>query len=402
MLSGKPHLLRNIKLLYALNFFANSSFILPIYILFGKDFLGLSYLQAGSFLLVSWFTSIAFDFLGGLVADKAGRKQAYLLGIAIQILTLVPFLITKSYGVLLISSVISGIGVALSSNSVDALVYEEVAAYGDKKIYQHASATAQIFVFTGRVFASVLGGFAYSIHPLLPYVLYGIALIAAFIACYFIRIGKAIEAPKSMNYLEMVKTSLSFYKGNLTLIKFVAIGGLFFLWADLLFSHYQPIYIELGVSSFTLGILFSLLSVFSALGAYLMRKFPDTRSPHAIQSLSILGILATGVLFVILKLPLILAAPIPMALISGFINPNMRLYINNHAPDNVRASVLSLASTILNIGSGIGFLLSFYIADHFNKTTALIIVLIGAGLTLLVNNFLHVKERPIESATISI
>lgn len=63
--------------MYAAYFFANSSFALPIYILFGTQYLGVGYLYAGLLAIVPWFVALFFDFLGGAVADRAGRKSAY-------------------------------------------------------------------------------------------------------------------------------------------------------------------------------------------------------------------------------------------------------------------------------------------------------------------------------------
>ena len=140
------------------------------------------------------------------------------------------------------------------------------------------------------------------------------------------------------------------------------------------------------VSSFTLGVLFSAISVGSAFGSHLMRKLPDKLSAHSIQSVELLGVVSTSLLLVVLKLQIALAAPMPIAVISGFMYPNIRLFINSHVTNRARASALSLATTIFNIGTGIGFLFSFYMADHLSPNTILATVLIGPVASLLLNS----------------
>jgi MFS family permease len=144
MKSPQKRLQKNIRLLYAVEFFTNSYFTLPINIFFGKEYLGLSFLAAGSLVFADRLTSFIFDFLGGAVADHIGRKQANVIGISIQIACFIPFLITRSYPILLISVAISGIGAALSSNSIDSLIYEEAKSIHQEKSYQKSLATVLV------------------------------------------------------------------------------------------------------------------------------------------------------------------------------------------------------------------------------------------------------------------
>ncbi len=278
MLSETQNLKRNFKLLYCLNFFLNSAFTLPIYILFGREYLGLSYLQAGSFLLVSWFVSIVLDFFGGVFTDKIGRKKAFVYGMVIQIATFIPFLLTKSYPLLIISSVLNGIGVALSSNSIDALIYEQAIVVGKKNDYQHANAISQVFVFLGRIYATILGGLSYKIDPRLPYLLYIVALCLVLITGLVMKTDNIVKRSENGKYLNLVSTAFKVYKNNLALLKFVIVSGIFAFWADMLFAYYQPFFIEQGVTSTTLGFLFATISIGSAAGSFMMRKLPDKLS----------------------------------------------------------------------------------------------------------------------------
>lgn len=389
---------RNIRLLYVINFFNSSMFILPIYILFGTQYLGLNYLQAGSFFLVNLFVSISLDFLGGVMADRVGRKQTFMLGMALQVVTYIPFLFTKSYLILLFFAAVNGVGIALASNSVDALIYEEANRADEKKAYQHANANVSIFEYFGRIIASVIGGFAYNIDPRFPYAMYILALVLALIAGANLLVNNNYNQGQKPHYYKLLKTAFRTYSNNLLLLKFVAVGCAFAIFADMLFFFYQPFFIEQNVSSSLLGVLIAAISLFSAFGSYLMRKLPDKISATAIQTVELMGVIATGLLLVVLNIPLAFVAPLIMGLISGFMYPNMRLFVNNNTTNNVRASVLSLATTMFSIGTALGLVFSLYLADQIEPNSILIIIIAGSILTLFANIFIKVPKKLVTRA----
>jgi MFS family permease len=391
----KNHVLsRNFLLYYAVYFFSNSLFTLPIYFLFGKEYLGLSYFLAGSFYVVSFIVMIGLDFWGGLTADKFGRKRAFTYGVLFQIAGFVPFLLTKSYPVLLLGAAATGVGLALAQNSVDALVYEQALELKQTKQFNVASSNAQMFLFVGRIMASVLGGLAYKLNPRLPFGLNIVALVIALIAGASMVFDETTlkKQAKQNSHMALMKSAFTLYKENLHLLKFVIVSLFFYLWADMLFLYYQPYFINLGVQASTLGYIFAAISVFSAIGSVMMRRLPDKFSATAIQSLTLLGVITSSFLLIILKVPLAFAAPMFMGIISGFNQPLLRLYVNQQATNHVRASVLSVATTAGNIGTGLGFLAAIALADYVKATVVLSIILVGAILTLSVKTIVHPKS----------
>lgn len=360
-----------------------------IFILFGREYLHLDYFRAGSLFFIGWFVSISLDFYGGVVADRIGRKRAALYGICLQIVSYGPYLFCKSYTVLALMSVVWGIGVALSSNSLHALIYEQVAQLKikGKESYAHISATSQIWLFTGVGLATVIGGYAYKIDPRLPYGLMMITLFVAGLLTCFIRVPVELEEALISDDTPIVRTALKTFKKNNSLRNFVIVSFWAGLFGDLLFAYYQPYYIDLKVSAVTLGLLFGGLRVASAFGAFLMRRLSDTASPPAIQVLNIVGMLVTAGLMLVLKLPVVLAAPIILGITSGFVEPNMRLYINKHAVDSARASALSFGTMIMNFGVGLGFVVAFYLADQVSATVILGIISVGSSATLALRMF---------------
>lgn len=95
----------------------------------------------------------------------------------------------------------------------------------------------------------------------------------------------------------------------------------------------------------------------------------------------------TASLLYVLKLPIVLAAPLFLGITSGLVEPNMRLYVNKNATNSVRASVLSFSTTTMSFGVGIGFVLAFFLADRVSAHSVLGLVIIGAVVTIALRLF---------------
>jgi len=379
---------RNFRLIYAINFLLKSEFTLPIFILFGKEHLGLSFFQAGSFFIVMYLTYTLTDFFGGTLADSYGRRRLFFWGVALHFLGFLPFVVTESYPLLLVASVVSGLGIAFSSSNFDALIYEQAQELGKQKEYQRGNANTQIFTFLGRIYASLLGGVAYVLLPTLPFLLTLAALVLAFFVGTKTKFSTSIEEEAAEHVETITKAAVRTYRKNYELIRFTVTFALTVLLADLLFSYYQPYYIKLNVSPTTLGLIYTGISALSAIGSFLMRKLPDRFSAHTINGFQILGVLLTSLVLYSLEVPLVYFAPLILGVVSGFGMPNLRLFVNKHTANRVRVSVLSIATTVMNVGIVTGMLLAYGLADNNSARAILGIVVAGSLVLLFVNSLL--------------
>jgi predicted MFS family arabinose efflux permease len=380
MLEVTSRLRRNIRLLYTIKFLEASYFSDAIYVLFGVHYLHLTYFQAGSLFFIGWFVSIAFDFWGGIIADTIGRKRVKVIGLGLHVLAYLPYLFTKSYPILIVASIVEGISLALGSNALDALIYEQAVESKAEGTYKRLNAFSQIWLFAGIALASVIGGAAYLLDPRLPYALTIGTLVLALLATLLIRIPPSLEQAVAMEDgpdSSRVRQAISTVRHNRALATFVTVSFFAGIVSDMLFSYYQPYYIHLSVGALTLGILFMVVRIVSGAGSYLMHVLPDHISPQAIQLLPILLGLVTVGLLMTLHLPIVLVAPLFMAIGSGLNEPNMRLFINKHAKNSTRAATLSIGSGIMNFGVGLGFVAGFYLANNFSNSVSLRVILIS-------------------------
>ncbi|MEJ0073465.1 MAG: MFS transporter [Candidatus Saccharibacteria bacterium] len=385
---------RNFRLLCTFNFFNAASFTLPIYILFGTHYLHITYLEAGSFFLTSWFLSLALDFIGGTMADKYGRKRTFTIGLLLQILGVLPFIFIKNYPLLLAAAILTGFGMALYTNTVSALFYEQAIELKRKAYYQHANPTMLSFSYLGRIMASIVGGIAFKIHPTLPYILTASSLALGLVAGLGTKFSATVEAHMEHKSVGGVSgAALRVFTSNPALLKFILVVGLLCAWGDYAFTYYQPYFIQHGATSTTLGYLFAAISLFSAIGTLAMRKLPNRLSAQRINSITLSGVILTGLLLAVLHLPAAYGAPLVMALISGLTLPNLSLYVNKFAPNRIRSSVLSIATTAMGIGSGVGIFTALRLVGHVSQHTILLVLTVGAVATLLLNTGFNFRDQ---------
>ena len=317
---------RNFRLFYLRELFSDAMFFAPIELIFGKQYLGLSYFEAGLFSIVYLLFSVGFDFIGGAFADKWGRRKAFIIGRLLFIGGFLPFIFTTSYPILLLGMAVAGIGTALGSSSLEALVYEYAVIAQSESYYRKANATAESYLFFGRVIAFGFGGIAYAISPTLPYLLYIIALICSTIAGIAMKFpanvtNKAVDTEHNLKII--IKEALAVYKAKKAMIHFLLIGGLFAFWVDMMFFYYQPYYVSLHVETSIIGFVYAALSIASMGGALLLRFYSHKISPHAIQSIELLLVIVTAAFLLFLGLPWVLLAPLAMGITGGLMYPNL-------------------------------------------------------------------------------
>jgi MFS family permease len=385
MPNSSSQLQRNIRLLYVATFLENSFYIDAIYVLFGTQHLHLSYLQSGSLVFIGWFASIVFDFAGGVLADRIGRKPAQLYGAALQFAGFVPYLFSTNYVVLAVGSLVYGVGMACGSNTMQALVYEQAREQGGPKAYQRFNALSQVWTFVGLASAALIGGVAYAIDPRLPYALMLVGFGGAFVVCARIRVPQVVEREVAAEEKQtaVVRTSLRTFRANPALLSFVAVSFFLGLSGDLLFSYYQPFYLTFHLGAAGFGLLYVMLRGVSGIGSYAMQHLPGRVSLPMIQ-LAIATIGISAVLMKVLPYPAVLLAPVVAAVGFGSNFPALRLFINAHASDKARAATLSFGTGIMNLGTGLGFVAIFWMADHWSVLTVLWVILATTGCTLII------------------
>lgn len=386
-----PDTKNNVFAYYLTQFLGNLSFTLPIYILFGKNYLGFSYSQIAFITLIAFGSSTAFDFILGIVADSVSRKKTYILGVILSLISFLPYLFSKEYPLFIIAAFISGIGSALTSNVLDTFIHEDLRRNNLLKEYPKVTAKAQQMLFFGRMCAGIIGGFIFTINPKLPY----IGVVISTLLCLVLAtkmFKEMIDSKENIGTKIIAKQAINFLKERKDIINFCLVGLFILIFGDLQFGYYQPYFNTLNINPALLGGLYSAISLFSAYGSHLMKSFLTKHSPKKINAFMIIATICTAVLM-LPRIPILaFIAPLFIAVTFGFVYPNMRHFLNSQSPSKIKTSIASFGSTVYAIGTMVGLSSGGILADHFSSTIILSIIIAGSIVTLILNNRLQLKE----------
>ena len=358
---------RSIRLFYGAQFAENASFSLGIYLLYFTEYDHFSFTQALLLYIASQATSILFDLFGGGLADALGRKRAYATGMAIYLASFgVPVMFVRSYPLILALALIGGVGHALHSNSLTAATADMLD--GDAPRFRRVNAHTQMMVFLGRALASTAGGFLYMVARPLPFAAEAAALTLAALQAlgmYEAPIpASAVRAHTQARRLALEALVHLRTKAPQVLRVTVAATLSSFLAGDLLFSYYQPFFRHHHFSATNLGVLFAVISLFSATGSWTI-KYAQGRGWRQGIIAMVAGIVAvTGLCFATNRPAIALPATFLAAIGAGCMWPALRLIVTEQSPARIRTSALSAVTTITGTGIMVGFLLSGLLADH--------------------------------------
>jgi MFS family permease len=367
-------------------FIIGISFPVLILILLEK---GIDLFGAGTAMACYSATTILLELPTGGLADTIGRKRTYLLSCVFSLLAGFALLISWDLLTAALALVVYGVARALSSGTMDAWFVDEFKKEHGEQGLQKALAKAGFFTPLALACGSLLGGAlpmifgsihvgnggVYSFNLMLMMSLMAVQVIVTSI---IVREsipkggGKAFSPAKLKEVL--VVSAKYGVRNRITLVLLISMAALGFgiMSIELL---WQPRVQEIVGESDTvvLGILAAGYFFASALGS-----LAATRLPEENQTWTMAGIrLASGLIFIVFAFQTRLFGFALFYVMLYFVasvgdSPHAALY-NSQAPSEVRATLLSLQSLVMQLGAMIGSLVLGFVAQAASITAAWII-----------------------------
>lgn len=316
-------------------------------------------------------TVIVFEFPSGVFADVYGRKPAFLLSLALQFAGYGVFLASRSPAPLFAAMVLSGLGRAFSSGSIDALAIDEAERGGAEL----AGVTARISILesSGLAAGALLGGLLSGVGE--RYAGNLLANIAIVTLLFFLTLLRVRETPRTRapeqrrgsrgTILEQAKSSLAFAlrKGPARpLFALAFVTGFALLAVE---TYWQPAFAQADPPRWMFGVLsfagFVCVMAGSKLAEYLLGRLKGGGFGFLLGVKALLGLGLAFLYTQMLQAGFILTYLLIYVFIGGGSVAENTL-LNRAVPSSRRASVLSLFSFALQIGgllaSAAGFLVS--------------------------------------------
>ena len=370
-------LMNNVRRYHLITFLINLSFTLPIWVIFGTDYLGLTHLQAYWLGTFYWLVSAVFEIPTGSWADRFGRKKVYSWGVLVGIISLVLYVVTKNFYVLVLSQLISGFAVALKSGPVASLVYDWLKSKKQEKEFLNVTSNNLTYLYIGRVVGGALGGLAYSLYPTLPYVLLIITNLMVWVVVKGLTETKHISSDP-LSDKSLIKEAISSFgqlmkKFDFALVMYASVA--FSCLANTLWFAYQPFFQKLGFDGKIIGLLYVPVSIASAFGSQLIKKIiPVIHTTWLyVIMLTITGLVGLGMNSFLL--PVGMMSIVLLSIIFGFDIPATAAYFQRYYPSKIRATMSSIESLIGSLVIVIASVTTGYFLDKYSMSALFIFVM---------------------------
>ncbi|TSC60380.1 MAG: mfs-type transporter yxam [Parcubacteria group bacterium LiPW_15] len=310
----------------------------------------------------------------GAFADVFGRKASYVISCVLFSAGMFLYAITDTFWGFVLAEVISAVGATFASGAFQAWVIDRLKQQGcDEGVNIVFTRDQQLFSAVS-IFSSVIGAYAASVHPSLPWIVGGsTSFLAGILAVFYMKedgfVRKTFSVAKNVRAMaETVSASVRYARGN-RVVRFVLLTGFAqFVAVQAPNMQWQIFFGNLLPSNTYLGFIFAGISIATILGAtaspWFIRKIGCAeKSLNLVQIAIGAGIFATALCGSFWPA---IAFFMFHEFARGFFSPVKNLHLNNNIPSAERATLISLDSISHHVGGMIGLVASGYVAKHIS------------------------------------
>lgn len=194
----------NIHYLYLLSIFRSLYFIIPVWVSMELRFISLTQIALIEMVILS--SSLILELPTGALADMIGRKTTITISFFISALAYVLFAYADSFSWFLVAGLGFGLGDALLSGALEALIFDTLKQSGKEEAFAEISNKNQLLFNYSIFFAIIVGGVLFGLSYHLPALLTALAFVAAgYISTRFIEPAIDSEVFTLRNYIRQTK-----------------------------------------------------------------------------------------------------------------------------------------------------------------------------------------------------
>ena len=253
----------NIFWLKILSIFRSMYFVVPVWVSMELQYITLT--QVAIIEIVCLASALFLELPTGALADLVGRKTSIVISFLVSAMAYLTFAYADSFLWFLIAGLGFGLGDALLSGALEALVFDTLKQNGKEEQFSEINNRNQLIFNYSIVFAIIVGGLLFTKYYHLPAILTAIAfLIASLVASRFMEPDIDSEKFTLKNYLLQTKMGFKeLFKNkqarDISLF-YILVGSL--TW-PIVISFKNFSLVDLGVSEKNMGFIFAFLSLFA-------------------------------------------------------------------------------------------------------------------------------------------
>ncbi len=336
---------KNVYLWYLVTFFSYAAFTLPIWVIFNTEVLGLNNTQAFLLGVLPYGLSAIFEVPTGSWADKFGRAKTYQLGTVLYILSVASYIFTPNFYVLLAFQILGGLGLAMQSGGLEALVHDSIKGKDKDAIYSTVHGRKMAILFISRVLTVLLSGLMYAVNPKLPFIIATVTYIIGLIISLFFKEVR-LETPTTASSTNHIKETLSLILEKKTLVLFFSLIAIYTFFSEALFAIYQPYFKSINIQIGEFGIFYAIISAFSSIGALSITGIAKKHNAFKILLIMMIAVLFT-LSIMLLEIPaLTYIAIIPSAIAFGYVMTLQNTITQKLVSSRHQATAVSIGSFV--------------------------------------------------------
>lgn len=373
--------------LYITAFLQFQGFIGPVLFVFYTKYMGLTtseYLFVDALL---FFVMAIFEIPSGFIADYFGRKRVLIISKIIITTGMIILLVENTFGGAVIVAIIYGLFGSMESGICETIIYENYEKYNRIEEYEYINAKVGSIGFVTSIAYSTIAGYLINRSIVMPIVLdIGVSIILIFAVLLLIEdnsklVNKEVKIPSK--------------KECFNILPIVAVASFLLSCSRVICSFFQPILIQIKISTYWFGIISAMYSVSAAFGAAIYKKIRSNISEKAmfgiiifLHLISTVGIIFFRSYFVVFFMVL---SNIQRGLMGPFLYIKVNAYICSDKGN--RATLLSIyffVTTILTAVMlfGVSKLTKIYELDSMILIYSLIVNLIITLLDIILLNMI--------------
>lgn len=385
----------NLPLLYLETLLSNFMLIMPIRILWMQQ--TISNAQISLLTGLMFFSIVIFELPTGALADLIGKKYTLISGHLTHVLSLFFYLIAGNVWLFGAAVIIQGLAESLRSGADNALVYDSLVQDNREDEFRSVNNKVMSLVQIAFVAASFMGGWLGTVNLALPFIAYGLLILAGLVVTIKIKephVDTKIFSLQSYRQQTIQGTKHLFRHSLVSKLAllYIIVGGVGWTFQRLL---RDMILISVGYQEFALGIISGTLRLINiALLVKLAKSAKAIANGWDIVFLPILMVLTyAGGLWLTQTSSIAVAAGIMMIGTGRFIL--LMPYVQENVQSQFRATAISAANMLVSIILGISMVSLSYL---FEITSLSSIMLGFSALSLLlilplsINIRYHLKQ----------
>lgn len=354
---------KNNLLFYWINFFTAFSLITPIWAFFFTSYLSFSLGWAIFLTVFSWIVTLVFEIPTWALTDRFGRKKTFILWTLLQVFSLSFYIFSESIELFLVSWILLGIGHAFCSGNLESIIHDNLEWGTKEKDFSRIQSWGMTSLFLWRAWWSILWWYAFMLSPLLPIYITLFFYSISFILIFFVSDKNQVlskEYSNSSHIIYWLKVLIQ----KKELVYFIWFLGIFSSLGNIYWYTYQPYMESIGLSISTIWIVYSWISIFSALWSYAIDKLLDIYNRKDILLWMYVLLLICSVCFVFTSSFIWIIQILLLAFIFGFVMVLWNSYIIEHAPKTHKSTFLSFFSTTITIWYFVAGTVFWFLSDR--------------------------------------